>query len=123
GAGGVSQLVEHRGVHVVADAEGEDAGVGRVLGDDVLDDLIRVAFIDGRLPVGEEDHVEGAARVFAAHLEGRVQRRLNCGAAAGAEVVDPLVRLLELIGGGIDEEVVEGAYRGGEADDGETVLL
>ena len=123
GPGAVRELVEHRGVHVVADAEGEDARAGRVFIDDVFDDLRRVALVDGRLAIGEEDDVERPPGVFAAQVEGRVQGRLDGGAAAGAEVIDPLRGLLKLIRRRVAQGILVGPHGRGETDDAEAIFV
>ena len=92
----LGQLVQERGVDVIADAEGEDARVGRVLGHRVLHDLVHVGLADGRLAVGEEHHVEAPAFVAGAIFQGRGQGVVDGGAAGGFEAFDPFLGMLEV---------------------------
>ena len=89
GARLVGDGVEERGVDVVADAEGEDARVGRVLGLDVLQDLVRVGLADGRLAVREEHDGERPARVLAAVAQRGGHRVVDGGAARRLQLLSP----------------------------------
>ncbi len=86
----LGQGVEHGGVDVIADAEGEDARVGRVLLADVGQDLLGIGFADGRPAIREEDDGEGPGFILGAHVEGGGQGVVDGGAAGRFQGLDPL---------------------------------
>ena len=73
-AGLLGQLVEECGVHIVADAERENARVGRVPRHHVFHDPVHIRLTNRRHAVGEEDDCKRSARIAAAHLQRSLQR-------------------------------------------------
>ena len=119
----LGQGVEEGGVDVIADAEGEDARVGRVLLGDVLEDLLGIGFADGRLAIGEEDDGEGPGFVVGAHGQGGGQGVVDGGAAGGFERIDPLagrLRCFRLVAG--SRPSVYLLTRGGEVHQAEAIF-
>jgi hypothetical protein len=78
--------VEEDGVHVVADAEDEEAGVGGRGGADVLEDTLAALLADGGKAVREED--QGRLALAIHEAEAGEERLVDVGAALGAEAVD-----------------------------------
>ena len=83
------QRVEQEGVHVVADAEGEQADVAAGGGVDVIDDRLRIGFAFGGQAVGQEQ--DGRRALTIRHAERGRQRAVDVGAAIG---VLPLIQLI-----------------------------
>ena len=75
------QRVEQDGVHVVADAEGEQADVAARGGVHVVEDRAGVGLALGRQAVGQEQ--DGRRALGVRHVERGRQRAVDVGAALG----------------------------------------
>ena len=113
------ERVQQDGVHVVADAEGEELrSVRRFLLCD-FEDGGRVLHSDRGQAVRQEDHRRGS--VAGQQVEGGLQCACDVGSAGGVEVPDEAEGVAGL--GGIREAVSEDIDAAGEADHGEAVII
>jgi hypothetical protein len=117
-----AERIDQEGVHVVADAEGEDARFVCVGLLDGREDLLGLLDANARETVGQKDQHRHVA-LLGLGRQGRSERIVDIGAAVGAEPIDELLGILAHLCVGLRERALPQPSLRGKSDDIELVLI